>query len=162
MSHLKIIDEEKLKKMVDMGFSCTETARAFGVSTALLYRRYGYLVFQKNASTRDYRRMIQDMDKDEAIEMLITMLEDIRLDNVDEEIFKMNLTATERKIYSYLKKNSGRPMSKLAIYNHIYHDRIAGEDFPQLNVIDVLICKLRKKLPNQIKTVWGFGYQIDN
>ena len=44
--------------------------------------------------------------------------------------------------------------------NHLY----GGMDEPELKIIDVFICKLRKKLSeasdgdNRIDTVWGRGY----
>ena len=46
--------------------------------------------------------------------------------------------------------------------NHLY----GGMDEPELKVIDVFICKLRKKLANasggrdHIETVWGRGYML--
>ena len=46
--------------------------------------------------------------------------------------------------------------------NHLY----GGMDEPELKIIDVFICKLRKKLStamdgeNYIQTVWGRGYVL--
>ena len=46
--------------------------------------------------------------------------------------------------------------------NHLY----GGMDEPELKIIDVFICKLRKKLAtatsgdNYIETVWGRGYVL--
>ncbi len=46
--------------------------------------------------------------------------------------------------------------------NHLYN----GMDEPELKIIDVFICKLRKKLStatsgeNYIETVWGRGYVL--
>ncbi|WP_300520263.1 helix-turn-helix domain-containing protein, partial [Aliiroseovarius sp.] len=46
--------------------------------------------------------------------------------------------------------------------NHLY----GGMDEPELKIIDVFICKLRKKLSNAtggdnyIETVWGRGYVL--
>jgi two-component system cell cycle response regulator CtrA len=46
--------------------------------------------------------------------------------------------------------------------NHLY----GGMDEPELKIIDVFICKLRKKLAeatggvNHIETVWGRGYVL--
>ena len=48
------------------------------------------------------------------------------------------------------------------ILNHLY----GGMDEPELKIIDVFICKLRKKLseatgdPSYIETVWGRGYVL--
>ncbi len=48
------------------------------------------------------------------------------------------------------------------IFNHLY----GGMDEPSLTMIDVFVCKLRKKLStatggeNYIETVWGRGYVL--
>jgi two-component system cell cycle response regulator CtrA len=53
----------------------------------------------------------------------------------------------------------GVVLTKTAFLNHLY----CGADEPELKTIDVIICRLRKKLaiagvPTLIDTVWGCGY----
>jgi len=55
----------------------------------------------------------------------------------------------------------GMVLTKEAFLNHLY----GGMDEPEMKIIDVFICKLRKKLAiagadNLIGTVWGRGYMI--
>jgi len=50
-------------------------------------------------------------------------------------------------------------LNKNAFLNHLY----TGMEEPEMKTIDVIICRLRKKLgvagvPNLIDTVWGCGY----
>jgi len=52
-------------------------------------------------------------------------------------------------------------LSKEAFLNHLY----GGVDEPEAKIIDVFVCKLRKKLAqagadNMIGTEWGRGYFI--
>ena len=52
-------------------------------------------------------------------------------------------------------------LTKEAFLNHLY----GGMDEPEMKIIDVFICKLRRKLsdagaPNVIATVWGRGYMV--
>ncbi len=52
-------------------------------------------------------------------------------------------------------------LTKEAFLNHLY----GGMDEPEMKIIDVFICKLRKKLAqagadNLIGTVWGRGYMM--
>jgi two-component system cell cycle response regulator CtrA len=53
----------------------------------------------------------------------------------------------------------GATLTKEMFLNHLY----GGMDEPELKIIDVFICKLRKKLANAsngknyIETVWGRG-----
>ena len=56
----------------------------------------------------------------------------------------------------------GTTLTKDMFLNHLY----GGMDEPELKIIDVFICKLRKKLAaaadgqNFIETVWGRGYVL--
>jgi hypothetical protein len=59
-----------------------------------------------------------------------------------------------------LSLRKGTTMTKEMFLNHLY----GGMDEPELKIIDVFTCKLRKKLANAsngkdyIETVWGRGY----
>ena len=61
-----------------------------------------------------------------------------------------------------LSLRKGTPLSKDLFLNHLY----GGMDEPDEKIIDVFICKLRKKLAalsngnNPIETVWGRGYVL--
>ena len=61
-----------------------------------------------------------------------------------------------------LSLRKGMTMSKEMFLNHLY----GGMDEPEMKIIDVFICKLRKKLANAsggkdyIETVWGRGYAM--
>jgi two-component system, cell cycle response regulator CtrA len=60
------------------------------------------------------------------------------------------------------KLRKGTTLTKEMFLNHLY----GGMDEPELKIIDVFICKLRKKLSmacggeNYIETVWGRGYVL--
>ena len=72
----------------------------------------------------------------------------------------MHLTGKEYQILEILALRKGTTLSKEMLLNHLY----GGMDEPELKIIDVFICKLRKKLANAsggrdyIETVWGRGY----
>ena len=74
----------------------------------------------------------------------------------------MNLTGTEYKILAFLAQRQGSTLTKEMLLNHLY----SGMDEPAIKIIDVFICKLRKKLAeasggrNYIETVWGRGYTL--
>ena len=61
-----------------------------------------------------------------------------------------------------LSLRKGVTFTKEMFLNHLY----GGMDEPELKIIDVFICKLRKKLANAsagknyIETVWGRGYVL--
>jgi two-component system cell cycle response regulator CtrA len=61
-----------------------------------------------------------------------------------------------------LSLRKGTTLTKEMFLNHLY----GGMDEPELKIIDVFICKLRKKLTlttggeNYIETVWGRGYVL--
>jgi two-component system, cell cycle response regulator CtrA len=74
----------------------------------------------------------------------------------------VHLTGKEYQILEILALRKGTTLSKEMFLNHLY----GGMDEPELKIIDVFICKLRKKLANAsggrdyIETVWGRGYML--
>ncbi len=74
----------------------------------------------------------------------------------------VHLTTKEYSIMELLCMRKGTPLTKEQFMTHLYN----GMDEPELKVIDVFVCKLRKKLQdatggvNYIETVWGRGYVL--
>ena len=74
----------------------------------------------------------------------------------------LHLTGKEYGILELLALRKGTTLTKEQFLNHLY----GGMDEPELKIIDVFICKLRKKLANAtggesyIETVWGRGYVL--
>lgn len=74
----------------------------------------------------------------------------------------VHLTGKEYQILELLSLRKGTTLTKEMFLNHLY----GGMDEPELKIIDVFICKLRKKLSeatgreNHIETVWGRGYVL--
>ncbi|MFC7335259.1 response regulator transcription factor [Rhodocista pekingensis] len=77
---------------------------------------------------------------------------------------RLRLSHREHAIFSVLALNVGRVVSKEKIYETVYG--LTGSD-PLDKVIDVYICKLRKKLAEAtggdryIETVYGRGYKFE-
>lgn len=75
---------------------------------------------------------------------------------------RIHLTGKEYQILELLSLRKGTTLTKEMFLNHLY----GGMDEPELKIIDVFICKLRKKLAsatgghNYIETVWGRGYVL--
>src|ERR1700730_10441884 len=85
--------------------------------------------------------------------------------DVDNKTVKVNtarisLTPKEYQMLELLSLRKGTPLTKEMFLNHLY----GGMDEPELKIIDVFVCKLRKKLANAsngksyIETLWGRGY----
>jgi two-component system cell cycle response regulator CtrA len=74
----------------------------------------------------------------------------------------LHLTSKEYAILELLAMRKGTVLTKEMFLNHLY----GGIDEPELKIIDVFVCKLRKKLAeasggvNYIETVWGRGYML--
>ena len=73
----------------------------------------------------------------------------------------VHLTGKEYAILELLVLRKGMVLTKETFLNHLY----GGMDEPELKIIDVFICKLRKKLAqagadNLIGTAWGRGYMM--
>jgi two-component system, cell cycle response regulator CtrA len=74
----------------------------------------------------------------------------------------VNLTRKEYQMLELLSLRSGTTLTKEMFLNHLY----GGMDEPEIKIIDVFMCKLRKKLAvasggkDYIETVWGRGYLL--
>src|ERR1700730_6729409 len=87
--------------------------------------------------------------------------------NLDERVVSVNdqpvhLTGKEYNVLELLSLRKGNALTKEMIFDHLY----GGMDEPELKIIDVFVCKLRKKLAqatsgsHYIETVWGRGYVL--
>ena len=85
---------------------------------------------------------------------------DTRGVSVDDRLVR--LTKKEYSILELLSLRKGTTLTKEMFLNHLY----GGVDEPELKIIDVFVCKLRKKLAlatggkHYIETVWGRGYVL--
>ena len=81
---------------------------------------------------------------------------------VEVEGHPVRLTRKEYGILELLILHKGTTLNQEMFLNHLY----GGSDEPAIKIIDVFVCKLRKKLSvatggdNYIKTIWGRGYVL--
>jgi two-component system cell cycle response regulator CtrA len=87
--------------------------------------------------------------------------------NLDSKMVEINgtrvhLTSKEYQMLELLSLRKDMTLTKEMFLNHLY----GGMDEPEMKIIDVFMCKLRKKLANAsggknyIETVWGRGYVL--
>lgn len=87
---------------------------------------------------------------------------DLNTKTVTAKNVPLRLTSREYAILELLAIRKGATLSKEIFLNHLY----GGVDEPEFKIIDVFVCKLRKKLAdaldgkNYIETVWGRGYVL--
>ncbi|RYE06552.1 MAG: response regulator transcription factor [Rickettsiaceae bacterium] len=85
---------------------------------------------------------------------------DTRIVEVDGK--QVHLTNKEYAILELLAMRKGTVLTKEMFLNHLY----SSMDEPEIKIIDVFVCKLRKKLANAsngtnyIETIWGRGYML--
>ena len=81
---------------------------------------------------------------------------------VDVNGMRVHLTGKEYQMLELLSLRKGTTLTKEMFLNHLY----GGMDEPEIKIIDVFVCKLRKKLAtaasglHHIETVWGRGYVL--
>jgi two-component system cell cycle response regulator CtrA len=130
-----------------------------------------------NAGADDY--LTKPFDADELAVRLKTMIRrskghagsvirigrlavDLSLRTVEIDGKPLHVTAKEYGILELLALRRGMTLTKETFLDHLY----GGMDEPEQKIIDVFICKLRKKLSsatggeNYIETVWGRGYVL--
>ncbi|MGO1117888.1 response regulator transcription factor CtrA [Rhodovibrionaceae bacterium A322] len=104
--------------------------------------------------------------KGHADSVIVTGKLNVNLDTRTVEVdgHPIHLTGKEYGILELLSLRKGTTLTKEMFLNHLY----GGIDEPELKIIDVFVCKLRKKLgtatggDNYIETVWGRGYVLRN
>jgi two-component system cell cycle response regulator CtrA len=75
---------------------------------------------------------------------------------------RIHLTSKEYQMLELMALRKGVTMTKEMFLNHIY----GGLDEPEAKIVDVFICKLRKKLAKAsagweyVETIWGRGYAL--
>jgi two-component system cell cycle response regulator CtrA len=75
---------------------------------------------------------------------------------------RIHLTGKEYAMLQLLALRRGTTLTKEMFLSHLY----GGMDEPEIKIIDVFVCKLRKKLSaacdgeNYIETIWGRGYML--
>lgn len=76
----------------------------------------------------------------------------------------VHLTSKEQAILELLALRKGQIVTKEQFLTHLYN----GLDEPELKIIDVFVCKMRKKIfeasagINYVETIWGRGYSLKN
>jgi two-component system cell cycle response regulator CtrA len=162
------------------GFEVVRRMRAARVETPVLIlsglNRAGSKVRGFGMGADDY--ISKPFDKDELIARIQAVIRrskgfsqpvlrvgplELNLDSreVSAEGQPVHLTGKEYAILELLVLRRGMVLTKEAFLNHLY----GGIDEPEMKIIDVFICKLRKKLAqagagNLIGTVWGRGYMM--
>jgi two-component system, cell cycle response regulator CtrA len=86
---------------------------------------------------------------------------DLEQKTVEVDRQRIPLTAKEFGILELMALRKGTVVTKEAFLNHLY----GGMDEPEPKIVDVFICKLRKKLQdatgkNYVQTIWGRGYKV--
>ena len=79
---------------------------------------------------------------------------------IDPGLDHFGLTPMEGRIMENLVAANGKLRHQGSIYDAVYYDHIG--DPPDLKIIDVYMCKIRKKLRGtwDIENVWGQGYRL--
>jgi two-component system, cell cycle response regulator CtrA len=87
---------------------------------------------------------------------------DLDTKNVEINGVPVHLTRKEYQMLELFSLRKGTTLTKEMFFNHLY----GGMDEPEPKIIDVFICKLRKKLAGAsggnefIETVWARGYVL--
>jgi two-component system cell cycle response regulator CtrA len=96
---------------------------------------------------------------------LVRLSPDVSVDTTERALLvsgqRLHLTGKEYGVLELLVARMGQTVSKEALLMSLY----GGRDEPEIKIIDVFVCKLRKKMERAgagklIQTVWGQGYSI--
>jgi DNA-binding response OmpR family regulator len=108
------------------------------------------------------RRAACDQLGDEIVGFAIAVWDNLDAKVVEVQGDRIHVTGKEYQIPELLALRKGATLTKEMFVNHLY----GGMDEPELKIIDVFVCKLRKKLASAsggkdyIETIWGRGYVL--
>lgn len=110
----------------------------------------------------DVERLLEVVEQENAIlRERIASLEAILLDCVRPPP-EWLLTPAEVRVFGVLVNRE--LATKDAVMASLYSDRVTGDEDVNPKIVDVFICKIRKKVKPfgiDIRTVWGHGYSLD-
>jgi DNA-binding response OmpR family regulator len=112
----------------------------------------------KEAADAPMRKLETDPSRVRAGRVVVNL--DERVVSVDDQ--PVRLSGKEYEILELLSLRKGTILSKEMILDRLY----AGVNEPELKIIDIFVCKLRKKIAqatggiHHIETVWGRGYVL--
>lgn len=155
---------QRLPGLIDLGFTRSEIAEDFGVSSDAVQRA----AERRNLSISDrqtFRHKAEAMPPKEAVKYLLAVMDSLPIacEQNEHPVDVLPLTRMQRRVMVHLYENTGQVVSKEQIYRAMYFDRIAEDDCPDDNIVSVVICKIRKALPDtaRITSVWGEGVKFE-
>ena len=104
----------------------------------------------------------RSQDHAESVVQICDLVVNLDAKTVEINHVRVHLTVKEYQMLEFLGQRKAMTVSKEMFLNHLY----GGMDEPTIKIIDVFICKLRKKLAeasngkDYIETVWGRGYVL--
>lgn len=104
---------------------------------------------------KSLRKQIAELPPKDQLEQALYLLDEISGNPETSYMWlkkTYNLTATEALVFCTLNARSPNMVSKEALFAVFNNDKI-GE-----RIVDVYICKIRKKVDVEILTLWGTGY----
>lgn len=108
----------------------------------------------------------EDLTRDQLIDLVLEQRAklDALTADVNQSVFNMQrflgLSAQEARLLLALADGNAR--SKPQLMDAVYWERVAEDDVPELKIVDVFVCKIRKKIVGSgigIETLWGTGYR---
>lgn len=103
----------------------------------------------------------QMQDSLERLRERVRQLEDALCPQSVQIPVEWRLTGSEARVFAHLTTRDVATKSGLMLA--MYSDRV--DDEPEMKIVDVFVCKLRRKLRPfsiEIRTVWGQGYSLAN
>ena len=127
------------------------------------FERRGVVLTSTDAQS--LRTKAAKMEPGEAVEYLLDVCEMISFVNLEQEhpTDFLKVSPLERRMLRCLYDAGGLNVPKDALFWAMYHDRNGETELPDIKIIDIYVCKLRKVLKGsdwKIETVWGEGYRL--
>lgn len=164
------VEKSKIRSLINGGHNYSEVANNICRSEAgvrMWAKRVGIgtgRLRTRAAIRREVETDLSDLTRDELLEHIVEIIVTIRGDDDTEFTAhfpdSLKLTRIQKSVLYALYSAAGRCVSRDQIMAAAY----AAYDAPDEKIIDVSICKIRKKIGQtawKIVTIWGQGYKLE-
>lgn len=162
--------KDRAKWLLRKGATYREAGTSIGRSEAAIRKwakRGGWTAIKsgtRSSITLEVEKLTEGFTREDLVAHVVEMtiaIRGVENDSFDDDFpLAMNLTVQERCVLHALWMAQGRVFTKNQILNALY----GPYDHRGNKIVDVVICRLRRKIKNlpwQINTIWARGYNLD-
>lgn len=156
---------DKLTRSVRNATNWKQVGDCLGISAEAARARAYRAGLSADFDHANFRAIIATVPVDERVDFLLDVVENMQARHSDHEVdnYCPDLKPQERRVMALLYDRRGKICPHDTIFEICWSHKIAMDEIPEPQIVKVIICGLRRKIPGnwRIKNVWGRGYILE-